>query len=389
MTDPQPRAIPAARYGARLEAARDALRERGAAALLLGAGAELRWLTGYAPLPLERLTMLMVPLDEPATLLVPRLETLGGQESPAVGAGLVTLSAWEETEDPYARVRDALPLAATRLGASLLVSQPLWAVHLLRLQAALPGARWELASTILRELRMVKDPDEIELLRAAAHAADEVVLAIAGGRLVGRTEADVAREVRDRLLDAGHEEAAFSIVGSGPYSAEPHHEAGGRLIVAGEPIVLDIGGVRAGYCSDTTRTLWPTAGDPGRGPDPAFRKLYRVLQEAQAAATAAVRPGVSCEALDALARKAIAAAGFGPNFIHRTGHGIGLEVHEEPYLVAGNRERLAVGHAFSVEPGIYLDGRHGARIEDIVVCGPDGPDVLNGTSRDLYVVNGA
>jgi Xaa-Pro aminopeptidase len=384
-----PLAIPAERYGARLDVVRAALRDRGAAAVLLGPGAELRWLTGYGPLVLERLTLLVAPAEGPATLLVPRLEALGGAAAPAVVSGAVTLSTWAETDDPYARVRESLPVGASRLGARFLVSQPLWALHVLRLQAALPGARWELAATVMRGLRMVKDAEEVELLRAAAHAADEVVLAIAGGRLVGRTEADVAREVRERLVAAGHDQAAFWIVGSGPYAAEPHHEAGGRLIVAGEPIVLDIGGVRAGYCSDTTRTLWPTGGDPGRGPDDTFRRLYAALQEAQAAASAAVRPGVAAEAIDAVARKTIAAAGFGEAFTHRTGHGIGLEAHEDPYLVAGNRERLAVGHAFSVEPGIYLEGRYGARIEDIVVCRADGPDVLNGTPRELYVVNGA
>ena len=385
----EPAEIPAERYGTRLDAARLALRDRGAAALLIGPGAELRWLTGYTPLALERLTLLVVPANGPATLLVPRLEALGGGAAPAVATGAVVLSTWAETDDPYARVHDSLPIHASRLGARFMVSQPLWALHLLGLQAALPGARWELAATILRGLRMVKDADEIELLRAAAHAADEVVLAISGGRLIGRTEADIGREVRERLVAAGHDAAAFWIVGSGPYSAEPHHEAGGRLIVAGEPIVLDIGGVRAGYCSDTTRTLWPTGGDPGRGPDDAFRRLYAVLQEAQAAATAAVRPGIAAEAIDAVARRAIAGAGFGEAFTHRTGHGIGLEAHEDPYLVAGNRERLAVGQAFSVEPGIYLEGRYGARIEDIVVCGTDGPDVLNSTPRELYIVNGA
>jgi len=194
--------------------------------------------------------------------------------------------------------------------------------------------------------------------------------------------------VRERLLDEGHELAEFAIVGSGPNSASPHHEASPRVIGAGEAIVLDLGGVREGYCSDTTRTLWVTGGDASQGPEPAFRALYDVLQRSQAEATAAVRPGVACEGIDAVARGVIAAAGYGEQFIHRTGHGIGLEVHEEPYLVAGNAEALRVGHAFSIEPGIYLEGRYGARIEDIVACAADGPDPLNRTPRDLYVVSG-
>ncbi len=380
----------AGRFAARLAVARAAMAEAGTAALLVGPGADLRWLTGYAPLPLERLTLLVLPVDGPATLVVPRLEATGAAASPVVRDGEVVVAPWEETVDPYAVVARLLAAAraAGATGGRYLVSPSLWAMHLLRLQAARPGASWGLATTALRTARMVKDADEIELLRAAAHAADRVVLAIAAGRLVGRTEADVAGEVRRRLVDAGHDEAAFWIVGSGPNSAEPHHEPGERVITPGEPIVLDIGGVRQGYCSDTTRTLWVTGGDPARGPDATFAGLYDVLHDAQAAATAAVRPGVAAEAIDAAARDPIAAAGYGAQFIHRTGHGIGLEGHEEPYLVAGNAEPVALGHAFSIEPGIYLEGRYGARIEDIVVCRPGGADVLDQTPRDLYVVSG-
>jgi len=379
------------RFAARLDIARAAMREVGATALLLGPGADLRWLTGYAPLPLERLTMLVLPVDGPITLIAPRLEAAGAAASPVVRSGAATGGTWEETADPYELVGRLLApgrVAAGAPGHRYLVSPTLWALHLLRLQEALPGATWGLATSALRAARMVKDAQEVELLREAAHAADAVVVAIAGGRLVDRTEAEVAHEVRLRLVEAGHDEAAFWIVGSGPNSAEPHHEPGERRIGAGEPIVLDIGGVRRGYCSDTTRTLWVTGGDPAWGPDSTYGGLYAVLQAAQAAATAAVRPGVAAEAVDAAARAPITAAGYGAQFIHRTGHGIGLEGHEEPYLVAGNGEPLVEGHAFSIEPGIYLEGRYGARIEDIVVCGPAGADVLDTTPRDLYVVSG-
>jgi len=378
--------IPPSRYAQRLDAARAALRERGAAALLIGVGPQLRWLTGYAAMPLERLTMLVLPADGPATLVVPRLERDPAGRAPASVGGLLTIATWGETDDATLAVAAALPAGAER--RRLLLSDHLWALHVVRLQARFPGASFGLATEALREIRAVKDADEIGLLRAAGAGADAVVLAIAAGRLVGRTEADVAREVRERLLDEGHELAEFAIVGSGPNSASPHHEASPRVIGAGEAIVLDLGGVREGYCSDTTRTLWVTGGDASQGPEPAFRALYDVLQRSQAEATAAVRPGVACEGIDAVARGVIAAAGYGEQFIHRTGHGIGLEVHEEPYLVAGNAEPLRVGHAFSIEPGIYLEGRYGARIEDIVACAADGPDPLNRTPRDLYVVSG-
>jgi Xaa-Pro aminopeptidase len=261
------------------------------------------------------------------------------------------------------------------------------AMHLLRIQAALgAGPTYVPASTILSELRMIKDADEIELLRRAAHAADRVVAAIAAGPLVGRSEVDVSREVRDRLIDEGHDTAVFAIVASGPNSASPHHDASVRVIQAGEPIVLDIGGTLGGYGSDITRTLWVSGRDDMAPPAPRFAELFAVLRDAQALATAAVRPGVACQAIDAAARDPIDAAGHGDAFFHRTGHGIGLDGHEDPYLVAGNALRLRPGMAFSVEPGIYYPGHFGARIEDIVVCGDDGPIVLNEAPRDLAVV---
>jgi Xaa-Pro aminopeptidase len=376
--------MPVARFAERMDAARHATRDHGASALLVGVGPQLRWLTGYAAMPLERLTMLVLPVDGPGTLIVPRLERAPALGSPAGQAGLVTVVAWGETDDPIEHVAAALP--AGSLHGQLLLSDQLWAMHTLRLQGRLAGATFGLATEALAELRAVKDEDEIARLRAAGAAADRVVEAIAAGRLIGRSEADVAREVRARLLDEGHDEAPFAIVASGPNSASPHHEPGDRRITEGDAIVLDIGGVRQGYCSDTTRTLWITRAT-GR-PDPDFLARYAVLQTAQAAAHAAVRPGVPCESVDAAARTIISDAGYGERFIHRTGHGIGLEVHEDPYIVAGNAQPLRAGHVFSIEPGIYVEGRDGARIEDIVVCGVDGADTMNRTSRDLAIVTG-
>jgi Xaa-Pro aminopeptidase len=394
------RTIPAIRYEQRLGRAQEKLPAEDASALLVGVGADLQWLTGYAAHQLERLTMLVLPAAGRATLIVPRLELTAAQACTAARAGLVDLVSWEETEDPFDLVGRLLEASDSRpeiqLGAlggtwgrlgGLLVSDRLWASFLLRIQAVVPEAAFGLASSVLAGLRAVKDAEEIDLLRRAAHAADRVVGQIASGRLVGRSEVDVSREVRDRLVNEGHDEAGFAIVASGPNSASPHHEPGDRLIGAGEPIVLDIGGRLDGYGSDITRTLWVT-GDENRGPSDDFRRLYEVLQEAQAAARDAVEFGVPCERVDAAAREVISAAGFGPNFIHRTGHGIGLEEHEDPYIVAGNSTPLAAGHAFSVEPGIYLDERYGARIEDIVVCTESGADVLNDAPRELIVVRG-
>lgn len=398
MTSPGRPAVPAVRYAERLAAARDILHTEGLAALLVGVGPDLRYLTGYVAMPLERLTMLVVPADGPFTIVVPRLELDPARRSPAVVTGAVATATWEETDDPFAIVArlaldgvgsaGAAGRGGAAIGARLAVSDRLWASHLLRLQATLPGASFAAASGVMRQLRIVKDADEAALLRIAARAADRVVAQIAAGRLVGRAEADVSREVRERLLAEGHELAEFAIVASGPNSASPHHEASDRVIGAGDPIVLDIGGALDGYGSDVTRTLWVTGGDAGHGPDAEFRHLYDVVRRAHSEASHGVWPGAIAEGIDALARGVIAEAGYGPNFIHRLGHGIGLEGHEDPYLVAGNREPLRVGMAFSIEPGIYLEGRYGARLEDIVLCATDGPDFLNEAPRELHVVSG-
>jgi len=381
--------ISPARHARRLERALEATTAHGLDGLLVGVGPDLRYLTGYLAMPLERLTMLVLS-SRGAAIVVPRLER--GAAEAGVSGDLEILT-FDEGADPYSVVVDRLDDGHAGK-ATIAVSDTLWAAHLLAIQAAIGrDARFgasdiSVASRVLRELRMVKDAEEVELLRMAAHAADRVVAQIAAGRLVGRTEADVSHEVRERLVAEGHEDARFAIVGSGPNSASPHHDASERVIQAGEPIVLDIGGTLSGYGSDITRTLWVTGGDAGKGPDETFRHLFGVLHTAQAAATVAVKPGTACEAVDAAARRVIDAEGYGEAFFHRTGHGIGLEGHEDPYLIAGNAEPLAPGMAFSVEPGIYLVGRYGARIEDIVVCGPDGPITLNEAPRELYVVDG-
>lgn len=383
--------IPASRFGERIAAARALANRSGLTAILVGVGADMRYLAGYAAMPLERLTMLVVPAQGQASLVVPRLEAAPARLAAPVAEGLLPVVTWEEGDDPHALVASLVGkagLGVGRDGLRIAVSDDLPARHLLPLQARFNDVSTSVASTVLRELRMIKDGDEIALLTLAAEAADRVVGQIAAGRLVGRTEADVAREVRSRLLDEGHDEALFAIVGSGPNSASPHHEASDRLIRAGEPIVLDIGGVLDGYGSDTTRTLWVTGGDSAKAPDSRFLHLVDVLVKAQAAATRVVRPGLACEEVDAAARQLIESEGYGAAFFHRTGHGIGLEGHEEPYIIAGNGEPLREGMAFSIEPGIYLPGEYGARIEDIVVCGPDGPVSLNQSPRELAIIAG-
>jgi Xaa-Pro aminopeptidase len=252
----------------------------------------------------------------------------------------------------------------------------------LALQSALPSATWQPASTVTAPLRAVKDSDEVAALRRAAHAADAVAAELIAGEisLIGRTEAEVSRDIGDRLRAAGHEHVNFAIVASGPNGASPHHEPGARRIGAHESVVCDFGGTLGGYCSDITRTVFTGA------PPAEFADLYLALQGAQSAAVRAAIVGTPCEEVDGVARRAIAAAGYGENFVHRTGHGIGLEEHEDPYLVSGNSETLVAGNAFSIEPGIYVPGRWGARIEDIVVATDASPDPLNRAHHGLAVV---
>jgi Xaa-Pro aminopeptidase len=368
--------FPATVYRDRLRAAAGMAGDRGLDALLITPSPDYAYLLGYQAPALERLTCLVLPADGDPTLVLPRLEEpLAVHELDDLADSLEFVP-WEETDDPIRLVQGLLG-GVRRVG----IQDQMWARFALRLGAALDPAELVAAGPSMGALRGVKSPDEIDRLRTAAAAADQAMGAITGERLSGRSEADVSRRIRDLLVDAGHDDAGFAIVASGPNAASPHHTAGDRNIGAGDAIVLDIGGSRAGYASDTSRTAF--VGEP-----PAeFAALYAVLREAQRAACEAVRPGVAASAIDAAARDIIDEAGYGEAFLHRTGHGIGLETHEEPYIVASNPEPLVAGNAFSVEPGIYIRDTWGARIEDIVVCTADGGERLNLTSTELYVVD--
>jgi Xaa-Pro aminopeptidase len=332
---------------------------------------------------MERLTALVVPRRGEPLLVVPRLEAPMVAASPAGALGLDVL-AWDETDDPFARLAAEVTARLGAAPARVAVGNRTWAEHALGVQRALPGAALELAAPVLDRLRMVKSPAEVEELAAAGAAIDRVHARVGEWLRVGRTEAEVGADIAAAILAEGHVGVDFTIVGSGPNGASPHHELSDRRIAEGDVVVVDIGGQTAtGYRSDSTRTY-----AVGREPGSDVAVWYAVLQAAQEAATAAVRPGVTCEAIDAAARDLIADAGWGEHFIHRTGHGIGLDSHEAPYVVAGNDLPLAAGMAFSIEPGIYLAGRCGARIEDIVVCTDDGVRTLNERPRDLAVLPG-
>jgi Xaa-Pro aminopeptidase len=357
-------------HPARLRRAADATTGAGLDGLLIAPGPDLLHLTGYEPPAVsERLTLLAVVAGREPTLLVPLLERGDAEGVP------VAVVDWRDGADPYA--------AAARLlepRGRYAVSDSCWAAHVLGLQERLPEARFAALGAVLPGLRAVKDADELERLAAAAAAVDAAFADILGARFAGRRERELSAELSDALRGHGHERVEFAVVGSGPNGADPHHGAGEREIANGDLVVLDFGGLVDGYGSDITRTV--AVGEPPA----AGRRVYDVVRAAQQAGVEAVRPGVACEDVDRAARQVIADAGYGERFVHRTGHGIGVTTHEPPYLVEGETRPLEPGMCFSVEPGIYLRGELGVRIEDIVTVTEDGARRLNQATRELQVV---
>jgi Xaa-Pro aminopeptidase len=366
---------------ARLRRAREAAATAGVDALLVTPGSDLRYLLGVGGSSFERLTCLVLPAEgssaEP-TLVVPALERPGYAHVPTDDLG-VAVATWVDGENPFRLAFDTF--GGTR-PARVAVTDMMPALHVLGLRAESPHTAQVLAGPVLRELRMRKDDAELAALRKAGEAIDRVHANMGEWLRAGRTEAQVAADIAAAIVAEGHEAADFVIVGSGPNGASPHHDVSDRVIERGDVVVIDIGGpVPEGYNSDSTRTY--VLGEP-REPD--VPATYTVLQRAQQAAVDVVRPGVTASTVDATARRIIGDAGFGEYFIHRTGHGIGLDVHEEPYILAGNDLPLEPGMAFSVEPGIYLPGRWGARIEDIVVVTDHGVASLNNQPHDLVAL---
>jgi Xaa-Pro aminopeptidase len=347
----------------------------GLSGVLVTPGPDLRYFAGYAPIAItERITMLVIQEARPPWMIVPALERPGAESAPAAAA--LALRDWADGEDAYAAAAGMLDPAGTYA-----ISDSAWAMHVLGLQQTLPESRYVSMTDALPTVRAVKDAEELERLAAAGAAADAVFEEIAATRFSGRTEAEIAAELAELLTAHGHSTVEFTIVASGPNGANPHHEEGGRVVEEGDMVVLDFGGTVDGYGSDTTRTVH--VGEPTE----AEAEVYDVVRRAQQAAFEAVRPGVRCQDVDRAARGVIAGAGYGERFIHRTGHGIGLTAHEPPYMIEGETRPIEAGMCFSIEPGIYLPGRFGVRIEDIVVATDDGARRLNTTSRELRIVS--
>ncbi len=347
--------------------------DRGIDVVLLSVGHDLPYLTGYEAMPLERLTMLVVPRDGDATLLIPGLEAARVEPQP----GVFELLAWNETDDPTAIVAK-LASGAQRIA----VGDQMWARFLVELLPQLPSATYTRAVDVVGPLRMSKDQAELDALAAAGAAVDRIAGELQRGEipLVGRTEADVSAHLGRRIIEEGHQVVNFAIVAAGANAASPHHHPGDRVIEPNEIVLTDFGGTMNGYCSDTTRCVF--TGDIPND----VAEAYDVLFEAQAAGVAAATVGTPCQDVDRACRSIIDDAGYGEYFIHRTGHGIGLEAHEDPYIVEGNSLPLAAGHAFSIEPGIYVPGKWGMRLEDIAAATADGPVSFNNSDHHLASV---
>ncbi|MFD0546158.1 aminopeptidase P family protein [Streptomyces mexicanus] len=375
MTGTAPAPFTADVYRARMARAAETAAAAGLAGLLVAPGPDLVWLTGYAPTAeTERLTLLVLAPGRDPVLVVPTLEAPDAAR--AAGAGALTLRDWTDGKDPYAVTADLLDA-----GGTFGISDNTWALHLLALQKALPGTSYAALTEALPMLRAVKDPAEVELLAAAAAAADAAFEEIRTVRFAGRREREVGADLAELLRRFGHSQVDFTIVGSGPNGADPHHETGDRVIEHGDMVVLDFGGLKDGYGSDTTRTVH--VGEP----TDEERRVHDVVRAAQQAGFEAVRPGAACQDVDRAAREVITDAGYGEYFIHRTGHGIGVTTHEPPYMIEGEEQPLVPGMCFSVEPGIYLPGRFGVRIEDIVTVTEDAGRRLNDTTREMVLVD--
>ncbi|MFC8442879.1 aminopeptidase P family protein [Streptomyces griseoincarnatus] len=375
MTGTAPVPFTADDYKDRMDRAARQAADAGLAGLLVAPGPDLVWLTGYAPPAVtERLTLLVLAAGREPVLVVPTLEAPDAEK--ATGAPALALRDWTDGKDPYA-------LTAALLGdrGRFGVSDHAWALHLLGLQQALPGTSYVSLTDALPMLRAVKDAAELERLAAAGAAADAAFEEIRKVRFSGRPESEVAADLAALLRRFGHSQVDFTIVASGPNGANPHHEAGDRRIERGDMVVLDFGGLKDGYGSDTSRTVH--VGEPTEEE----RRVHDLVREAQEAGFRAVRPGAACQDVDRAARAVIADAGYGEYFVHRTGHGIGVTTHEPPYMIEGEERPLVPGMCFSVEPGVYLPGRFGVRIEDIVTVTEDGGRRLNDTERGMVIVD--
>jgi len=348
--------------------------DNGISTLLVTPGANLRYLTGYKAKNLERLTCLVLQENEIPTIIVPKLEKLA-----AIDSGIeeldIKIVTWEETESSLSKVNKPKATGIIAVDASMNSSK------LLDFQKFFNENSFIDSRIIMDNIRNTKSKYEMDQLVLAGEFIDAVHKEIPDLFEIGDTEKSLAKKISNLITDVGHETVDFTIVASGKNSASPHHEPGENLINKDDVLVIDIGGtIPSGYCSDSTRTYVV-----GNCPTD-FLRNYEVLKQAQELAVNAVEKELTAEELDSVARDHLIKSGLGEFFIHRTGHGIGMETHEEPYIVKGNDKLLMNGNAFSIEPGFYIEDKYGARIEDIVVKSGNGTINCNNSTKDLVFI---
>ncbi len=343
--------------------------------LVLFPSPNLYYLTGFMENPGERVLMLILPASGEPCMVVPQMyKTHIGHD-----AWVSDLRAWKDGDDPVSLLKQAIDEKAPN-PKKVLVDDQMWSLFFLPLQQVIPGAKFDVASSLLGQLRMRKDAAEIDLLKSAGKMADQTFEWIITQPFEGSTENEIANLLSAKMTELGGEEVAFTIVASGPNGAMPHHNTGSRKIERGDVIVMDFGCRVGGYYSDITRTV--ICGEASEE----VKKVYEIVKQAQAAGVNASKPGATCESIDQVTRAVIDEADYAKEFLHRTGHGLGLELHEPPYIVTGDKTILEPGMTFSVEPGIYIDQKFGIRIEDIVTITNDGVMPLNQCTHEMQIV---
>jgi len=359
----------------RLERLRVAMADKRVDLVALGPGAHMRWLLGVSPHADERACLLLVgPAGE--AFLMPALNAEGSREHTDI-----SFFEWRDDIGPDAALKDALAAAGGTGAARVVLDETMRADFALLLLGELPGAHHEFTASTLGELRMRKDGGEIDFLKKSAAINDVAMGAGMVALRPGVSELEIVEIIKASFLAQGAT-PVFAIVAAGPNGAFPHHQPGRKKLAAGDVVVMDIGGKKDGFPSDMTRM--GAVGSPPEG----YAQVHAIVEAAVVAALDAARPGARAKDVDAAARKVISDAGYGEFFVHRTGHGLGIEVHEPPYITATSETVLDENMVFSIEPGIYLPGRFGIRLEEIVVLGAEGPKILSGLSRDLYLSEG-
>lgn len=357
----------------RLELLRHTMADNNVDLVAVGPGPHMQWLLGFHPHADERPCLLCIS-EKGAALLMPALNADGARESTDL-----PFFEWADADGPqqaFGRLLQDLGVARAK---SIALDETMRADFAALVQDTLPDAARQFSAQTIGALRMCKDDDEYRCLKANALIADKAMQTGWAAMKPGMSELEVAGVIRESFSGQGAQ-PLFTIVGAGGNGAFPHHHTGDTKLASGDAVVMDIGGGMEGYSSDITRMA--VLGEPPEG----YEEVHQIVEAAVQAAMAAARPGVKAKDVDAAARGVIADAGYGEYFVHRLGHGLGVEIHEQPYLTSVSETVLQAGMVFSIEPGIYLPGRFGLRLEDIVILREDGPEIFSEMPRDLTVV---